>query len=175
MKPTSRTLLALAASLFLPAASSFAGPLNEQRVAANAEWLAHINVEAIVSSKLFKSAMDHAGEMHVDVEGPDEMKTQLGIDPREDLRDLTVYGAGDPEKGDMVLVANTTGKVDEAVAKLKAQMPIVELTVAGQSVLKIDQDGDETFFQVRPGKSTDDRVVIVARSAENIGKAIEVL
>lgn len=175
MKLQHRAFLALSFALILPGVSAQAGALNTQRVAANAEWVAHVNVEAIAASKLFKSALENAGAMHMNLDGMDEMKEHLGIDPLKDLKDATIYGAGDPEDGNMVIVANANGNVDQAVAKLKEQMPIVELTVAGQTILKIDQDGDETFFQVRPGKSSDDRVVIVARSQENISKAIDVL
>src|SRR5262245_43125647 len=152
------TLALIAALWAIPAQ---AGALNKQRVSADAQWVAHVNVEAIAGSKLFKAFMD-AKNVDIDLEQVNEIKEQFGVDPFKDIRDATIYGSGNPDEGNMVILANTNANVDQAVSKLKEQLPIVELTITGQTIFKIDQDDEHTFFMVRKGATAADRVVIVA-------------
>ena len=163
----------LAAGLFTGAAT--AGNLNRQRVAADAQWLAHLNLDALTHSKIFAAAMEHAGQMHAEIEGLDEIKTELGIDPLKDIKDATIYGSGDPEKGEMVLVLTTTGAVEDAVTRLKAQMTLTDVTVGGRTFHVFEQDQEKTYFQIRPGSSSDDRVVVIARNQAQLIKGIDVL
>ncbi len=110
--------IALAAFLGL-AAIGRAEPLELKQVAADAKWLAHVDVDAMRESIVVQKAYHKCMEMHKDAEKRlDKIHELLGVDPRKDLHGVTVYGK-DLEKHHGVLIVHAD--VDQKLLLEKAQ------------------------------------------------------
>jgi len=172
MKPVLVHLIS-AGSTFLAASIAHGGPLQPQRVGADAEWLVHINVESLASSQLVQYVMKNHGELDVDLEGMDEFKEHFGIEPLKDIKDVTVYGSGNPHHLDhpFVAIITATSAVDALIDHLKEQADQYnEEQINGQSVRKFHGHGHDVYFQMLPGQA-DDRVIVVSTEATRFSQA----
>ena len=174
----SRRLTLIAAMALTGVSTTHAGPFQMNRVAADAQWLAHLDVQALANSQLVKHVLEHGKEMSIDIEGLDEIHEHLGIDPLKDLRDITAYGNGDPhaEDGTFVAIITATPAVDDLIAMLKLQDEAYsQLEVAGYSLQSFNADGHATFFYVVPGSAESDRVVVLSKSSEHLVRGLGVM
>ena len=197
LRPTSTFLAAacVGCASLLACAPANAGDYQAKRVAADARWLAFIDVEGILKSNLGKFITEHGGELGVEFgEGDmEEIQAELGINPLKDLHSITVYGAGNPDEDmHMVALLETTAAVDDAVAKItgateaqkaedddddddeKDDISVIELN--GQKV-HVFSDGDEDtyYVQVRPGPNSASRLVVVSMDRDWMTKGLSVL
>lgn len=163
--------LAGAASLERHAA---AGPLKPQWVDADAQWLAHIDVSAMMKSRLVSHMMENPEHFHIDLEGVEQMHKELGLDPRTDVRDITVYGEDNPHDANLLVIVTATAKVDQVVEKVKTQAPgYREITTDGRTLFSFEQDDETMFFAVRP--SGEDRIVFLARDLNRLVEGMDVV
>jgi hypothetical protein len=162
-------------ALILPAIA-LAGQLDRSRVGADAQWLAHFDVEAIAKSKIVQYLMEHGAEMDVDINALSALKLQFGIDPLKDIKDITVYGLGNPEDHNGVILLTATKAIDDAIESLKSQGDAMhETQVNGQTVRSFDADGTTAYFVVRPTSAEGDRRVVLAAKQDKLLQGIEVL
>ena len=186
---------AVGVASLLAAAPAQAGDFQPKRVAADARWLAFVNVEGILKSELGKFVTEHGGEIGLEFgEGDmDEIEAEFGINPLVDLHSVTVYGEGNPEENkNVVAVLETTAAIDEAIAQLtgaaaaqKAEKAkgddddnngdITTIELNGHKVHVISDGDQTTYLQVRPGATSADRVVIVSLNREWMTKGLSVL
>ena len=110
-------LIATLTTLVLTATAT-ASPLKKDRVAADANWLIHVDVERLLNSTIGRFLLEHAEELDIDLDDLDKMKREVGVDPRTDLKGVTLYGTGDEPGEDAIIVAVTTDRVDEAIERL---------------------------------------------------------
>jgi len=96
----------------------FGGPLNTKVVAGDASWVAHADIDAILTSELGKMFLAAAEEKEGFAKGIEMMKKQVGCDPLNDIRGITVYG---PRLGDRdaVVVVDATVAGDKLIDLLK--------------------------------------------------------
>ena len=96
----------------------FGGALNTKVVAGDASWVAHVDVEAILTSELGKMFLAAAEKKEGFAKGIEAITKHLGCDPLKDIRGITAYG---PRLGDRdaVVVVDATVASDKLVDLLK--------------------------------------------------------
>jgi hypothetical protein len=154
-----------------------AGPLQKSRVAADAQWLAHVDITGLLNSTVIKFILENGQDMHVEMDGIEEMKEQFGLDPLKDFKDITIYGKGNPEKdGSFVALITTTSAVDSALDAFKTQEPdaVHELEVGGYRIQSAGKEGEKMFFRIQPGPEGADRLVVISKDPENLVRGISV-
>jgi hypothetical protein len=174
--------LAFALTTALAAPVAPAGSLQKSRVAADAQWLAHIDVEGLISSDIAQFVINqaHDADAHFDVD-LDELngiKEQLGIDPFKDIKDVTVYGNGNPEtEPTFIAIFSTTAAVDNFLESLKAQGPgYKQFEAGGLTVQSIDDEhGGTLFFHVQGGPTSEDRTIVVSKDAERLVRGVNLV
>ncbi|HWB19677.1 MAG TPA: hypothetical protein VG711_05200 [Phycisphaerales bacterium] len=152
-----------------------AGPLKKGHVAPDSTWVVHVDVEAGLKSQLGQWVQAHEKELDLDLDDIDELKQQVGIDLRKDLKDFTAYGIGNPhEDHDAVIVATTTSAIDDAITALKGQMVDAFSTVnaGGYSLESVKNDDEELFYYIKPGTQTDERIVVLGHDMERVVKGV---
>ncbi len=167
-----KSVLLLAALLTL-APSTRAGGLDAKRVPADARWVAHLDVEALLRSKLFAELKEAKPALEADVDF-DEMKAKFGIDPFRDLRSLTVYCAG-ATSDDTVAVLVGSEKFDQATTALAAMDGHRTLDVGGHLVHVLGDDGETWYASVSTPPGGSDRVVVLAKGQKLLEQGLGVL
>ena len=110
--------LALAAGLGWTAAAQ-AEPLDLAQVAADAKWVAHLDVDALRASTVVEKAWKKGLEMHKDAQAHlDKLREKIGLDICKDVHGLTAYGK-EPGKHTGVLIVHA--KLDQKFLLDKAQ------------------------------------------------------
>src|SRR5262245_6317869 len=118
------SLTASVLALTVLGASALAGPLHKSRVAPDAQWLAHIDVEAFVDSQIMQFIKTEGDSIDIDLDDLEQMRKEIGLDPLKDVKDITAYGNGNPENdANFVAVFTTTAAVDQLVEKIKTEAP----------------------------------------------------
>lgn len=85
--------MALAVVLML-AGLAQAGPLDTKQISADAKWAAHLDVDALVASNMFKKVQAQAIKDHPQLEAQlRAFRNLFRFDPLTDLHGITVYGA----------------------------------------------------------------------------------
>lgn len=86
-----RTRLIVSAAVMFVAASAFGAGLDAKAVPAEAKWVGHLDVAALLNSGLGKLLLDKlaAPEIAEKIEG---FVAKVGMDPRKDLTDVTFWG-----------------------------------------------------------------------------------
>lgn len=175
--PITATLgsLVLAATAMIPA-TAIAGPLKKDRVAADARWLIHVDVEGLLDSTVGAFLLEHAEQFDIDLDDFDEMKRELGVDPRTDLKSVTLYGSGDEPGEDAIIVAVTNDRVDRALEKLldNDDVPIRRRALNGKPVYVIGRKGDRHYLSIQPlGEHR--RLVVISDDKEGFRNALDVI
>lgn len=109
------------------AAPALAGPINEREVPAASRAVLHVDLEALMDSEIGEFLIDHA-----DLDGLDEIEREFGLNPLEDIRDITFCLLGDDDE-EAVILATVTGAFEEVLEKI------------GQFGEEIDHKVDERF------------------------------
>jgi len=96
----------------------FGGALNTKVVGGDASWVAHVDIDAILTSELGKMVLAAAEKKEGFAKGIEGMKKHLGCDPLKDIRGVTAYGPRLGERGG-VLVLDVTVATDKLIDLLK--------------------------------------------------------
>lgn len=106
--------VALAWATIAPAA-----PLDLAAVSGQAQWVMHFDMDAARESTVMKRAWERAMKMHPQAEQMMKMGAgMLGMDPRKDLRDVTVYGLDtDKRNGAMIVRAKANREMLERMVE----------------------------------------------------------
>lgn len=167
------------------ATAAHAGDFQPKRVAADAKWLAFVNVEGLVNSTLGKFMIEHGDDLGFELDDMQEVEAQIGINPMKDIRSVTIYGEGNPEDHqNFVALFDTTAAIDDTIAQFTAQTAgdeaeggddIASIDINGQKVHVMSDGEQATYVAVRPGPISDSRVVIVTLSRDWMSKGLSVL
>ena len=124
---TARALPICAAALAWAAAAP-AAPLDLAAVPAKAQWVMHLDMDAARDSTVMKRAWERAVKMHPQAEQMMKMGAgMLGMDPRKDLRDVTVYGLDtDKRNGVMIVRAKANREMLERMVEKAADHETME-------------------------------------------------
>jgi hypothetical protein len=176
MHPLAATMLALT----LAAVPARAGGLDKTWISRDARWLAHIDVEAALKSNLggivladAKFGIEHDDDLA-------EFQKRYGVDLKQDVRSVTIYGSG-PDHEDPVLLVRTTQKADTLLAKVAQDTGWTTLNIGGYPLYRCTESGDgdhdesETWFvHVRELEQGGDRLLMLSNDSERLVKAINV-
>jgi hypothetical protein len=162
-----------AAARIGPAAA--ARPLEAGWVAADAIWLAHVDVGAFKNSTLGRYMLEHPDQFGLDE--AEEFEQEIGLDPLTDFMSFTLYGFSDDPENDGVLVAVTSARADEALARLKARDEIdsAEVRLDGYTVHVLADGGERHYLHVGPADRRDQRIVVLAGSEDAVLGAVKVI
>ena len=160
----------------LLASIATASPLKKDRVAADATWLIHVDVERLLDSTVGRFLLEHAEELDIDLDDLDRMKRDLGLDPRTDLRSVTLYGTGDEPGEDAIILAETNDRVDEAIERLLANddLPIRRRKLNGKTVYVIGGEGRRHYLSIQRA-GADRRLVVFSDNKSGFRNALDVL
>jgi len=164
------TALLLAVTGVLPA-----GPPQEKQVSAEARWVAHMDVEAFVTSGFGKFMLDRMSEKPEAVEGMDEFIETFNMDLTQDLFSVTLYGT---EYAPTAAVVILRGRVDHD--------RLLELLGANEAheTLEYGDHTIHTWLQAPEGEEDDgvrhgafhgDELVVISRTADVLKHALDVL
>ena len=108
-----RVFVTAVAALLAMATIGHAEPLDLKKVAADAKWVMHVDVDAMRHSVVIDKAYKKCMEMHKEAaEHMDKLPGMIGMDPRKDLHGITVYGKDlDKRKGVLILHADVNQKL----------------------------------------------------------------
>jgi hypothetical protein len=147
--------------------------LNKAWVAKDAQWVAHVDVEAGLASTLGRYMITHRDELKLD--GIEEVKAELGIDPLSDIKSLTIYGSAS-DGSDGIAVIHTTAAVEGMIAKMREkEKSLTTVSVNGMTLYTWDDHGMTRFAQVRRASVASDRIVIVGADKDRLLSGISVL
>jgi len=153
----------------------FAGPLNKEKVAGDAAWVAHVDVEALIKSGLGQFVLEKAAEKDEFIEGLVKIQEVFGFDPLKDIRGVTVYG-GKIGGEQAVVIADATLDADRV-------LPLLRNNAAYRAI----EHGDRVIHQWtdkpkgdKPAKTHmgcfyDEKTIVVASTVELVKEAIAVL
>ena len=176
MKMKEHTLSAIATTLIFSISSTvLGGALNTKVVGGDASWVAHVDVEAILTSELGKMFLVAAEKKEGFAKGIEEIKKHLGCDPLEDIRGVTAYG---PQLGrrDAVIVVDATVAADKLVDLLKAKDSYKsdkhgEHVVHHWTEVKKHSDEIESSYAC----FYDNKTVVIATGLKRLTAALDVL
>ncbi len=162
-----RSILSAAGVLAVLAGVAQAGPIRTSRVAADAQWVVHVDMERINASPL--GAMMRAEGGAVNLGDFDDVRTELGIDPLTDVRSVTLSGQR-PDDEEPIIVIEATEALDNALARLpeEAGGRYHKIEDAGRTI-HVLQDEDRTwFFYEKPGAEPATRILLVAPDMDRL-------
>jgi hypothetical protein len=159
----------VAIAVGLAAGAALAGPLQPERVASSAKWVAHLDVEAAMKAELVQFVLQQPDVMAKVEAAVKKGMEKLGIDPTKDIKSITLYGMG-YEKTQAVAIGQ--GKVDKD--KLLALIP-----KDGHEQLEYNGVTIHSWPDPKGGTTNGcfwgDDTVVLAGDVANIKLAIDVL
>lgn len=156
----------LLAMITIPAA---AGPLRAQWVSADARWVAHLDLEAARASALGSFIIDNQERFDIEFGELEEM----GINPLEDIDNITIYGVGNPEDEGIIIV-RTNDKIDRLIEMAREKAPnFKEIDIDGLTIYSFDK-GD-MYAYVRKSRNGDTRTIIITKAQDRLIRAINVI
>jgi hypothetical protein len=173
------TALGLAALLAVAASPAWAGSLRQEWVAADATWLAHLDVEALADSDLGRMVLEHPEDLDIDLGGLDELRDELGIDVRTDLFSLTAYGRSGDLEDDGVVIAVTNDRIDEAMERIH-EIPDAVITPMERDGYEFDElagedPGDDVLYVHVRRTRGDRRIAVLSGEPDQLVAALRVI
>lgn len=133
-----------AAALLAWTAGAVAAPLEFSRVAVDATWLAHLDVDAMRASPLARRFCQHATDSQQHLrQRLDDLRDRLGLDLAKDLHGITLYGK-ELREGQGVLLLEADFKVETILNRI-AEAPDYKL-------LELDGRELHSWTHTRGGK-----------------------
>lgn len=143
-------------------------------VPAEARWVVHLDVQAVLASDLLATLSTMEGGVHVDLEGLDEIEAELGLDPREHLRGVTVYGSSvDPEQA--VALIHTDEAVEGLIGMVGASMQASVQALGDVELRRWEDGGDVLFTYLARRGAGGERILLVSQQAEALAQGVRVL
>lgn len=166
--------LAVMASL---TASVEAGGLHKEWVAHDATWILHVDVEAAMDSTLGRALLSEESDIHLDFHELEEIEHELGLDLREDLLSVTLYGTETEPDEVAVAIAVMTPEADEAMETLvnHEEVDVRESVVDGRTFHVIHDGGEKCYIHMRQGEEEDERIVLISEHRRAILDALDVI
>jgi hypothetical protein len=172
-----RTQKIVAAAVLLAglsaAAPAVAGSLDKSRVASDAAWLIHLDVERAVRSELWRHCRDDAHIGQAD-ETWRQLQEKSGFDPEQHLKDATLYGtAYAPDAA--VAVIRGTPELESLFDVIALQVGVEhrELTEDGYAIHAFNVEGDVHYAHL--ASDGDVRTLVVADRAGSVVRAVKVI
>ena len=155
-----------ATALVVLGGNTRAEDLRRDFVAADARWVVHVDLQSVIGSDIFKM-LNTEGDF---IEEMEEVRSELGIDPREDVYSVTVYGTTASEDQAVVLI-HASDRIDAALERAKAE-GVHAFEHAGYKMYGFE---DEDFVGSLLEKRDGSRLVALSSGKDRLVHAIEVL
>lgn len=166
-----RLVLTLVALVGAASSQALAAPLDLGRVAADAQWLAHVDFDAIGETLMvqkMKKSPNYAGKMAM-------VQAMIGMNPDKDLRGVTMYGKRvGKEEGVMILDARMDQKrvmemIDRAAKPEKSEL-------AGRPVMTMEHKPRHRKEPMRLAVAfLENDLVVAASSIDELRDAVAVI
>lgn len=140
-------------------------PAQLSLVPADAQWALYVDMPKLTSSAMFK-ALVNQGKM-AKIEGKaDQFFTKLKVDPRKDLKAITVFGRGKEEEDAVVVLS---GKFDRAhlTSLVKAETSHREIPHGKYTIYSWDDDEFGVFAA--------DDLVMLGENEQSIKSALDAM
>lgn len=174
--PISHRSVAAFALVVAASAAASAEPLDLGRVSAQAVWLMHADMDAARESTVVVRMYERAIKQHPQLETMLGMGTKMmGMDPRKDLHDVTVYGLDTDKKNAVMIVHADANRefLEKMVEKARDHetMKHRDYTLHKWTQRGWKGRGGDTVV----GAFYKDDVMVFARSADRVEMALDVL
>lgn len=165
----------VAATAARPAPGAGFAPLDRSLIAADARWIAHVEIERFVQGRIFELLQEH--EADFDVNGGDwqEVRDTLGFDPLEEIRSVTVVGLPRSEESAVAMIRGSSA-VEDAMGRLEEHLSRRDLEVDGYDITRWSETGGDpvhTYLARRAG--SDERLLLAASHPADLAEAISAL
>lgn len=154
-----------------PPAATQAAALDKSLVAPDARWVAHFDVGALARSELLRLARsgEHSIKVNID-EALSEVRTELGLDPLEDVRSVTLYGASTDDE-QLVVQVLATAQLDEALTELELRGEVQTMDVGGRTFRRMgpEKAHDTMYSWVHPRGA--DRLLVLTGDVDRLSAA----
>ena len=176
-----KNLAASALVLVLCVSAAPGGPLKTERVAGDARWVAHIDVDAALTSGTGKVALDEAAKKEKFHAGLEKIRQTLGFRPLKDVRGLTLYGK-DYARDMGVAVIDVTAEQDKLLALLVQNEAYKRIEYGDHTLHKwtaqprCDEEGEVVSEgKTHVGCFYDENTIVIASTVELLQAAVDVL
>ena len=167
--------------LGLLCSAAMGGGLNTEQVAGDAQWVAHVDVAALLKSGIAQFLLAEAEKKNSFLEGIVKVRETLGFDPLQDVRGITLYGQKVGDKSGVV-VLDATAQQDKLLALLLANetyknieygdFAIHQWTDQPKGDAALDEDA---VARTRFGCFYDEKTIVIGSSLDLLKGAIDVL
>jgi len=170
----------IAMTLMVLGATAFAGPLKTDQVGGDANWVAHVDVAAMLQSGLGKFILAEAEKKPEFVNKVTDLRQKFGFDLTRDVRGITIYGKQVGPK-DGVVIMDMTVDQQKVLELLAVNDTHKEFKFGGRTLHQWTDpaeevpDGEEIPAKANFGTFYDAKTVLVASSLELLKNAIGVL
>jgi len=169
--------LALASLTFATVASSAAaGPLERRHVPADCAMLVHVDLEALHDSHIGAFLKEHRHG----IEDLEQLEQEIGLDPFEDVLDVTMYalaGGSVEHRDGVVVIATLTEDLEHVISMLEEHADEVGYRVRernGRAVHSFKAEGDRAYGvieEVRDGRHR----LVVSQDSDALNLALDVI
>ena len=157
--------------------AAFALSLDAAVIPANARWLAHVDIQAILGSDLLRALQRLEPEFDFK-SNPDlaEMRAMLGFDPFEEVKSLTAYGLPRDEEAAVVMI-RTTAVAEGAFKLLELHLQRQAHVYGGIDMWKWSEGhrGDAVFTYMARKPGSDARLLLAAPNAHDLATGVNAL
>src|SRR5262245_28092920 len=154
-----------------------AGELNPARIPASARFVAHVDVEMFLRSRLvepFQKQLRAEMERNGVPDGMRQVIDKLGFDPLKDVFSVTVFSAEDTPERAVVLV-ETSSALDQAIERSGEWLDRETIEEDGMNIQRwTEKGGDQTLQFSSVLKADDRRLLLASQHAEDLVKALKV-
>ena len=147
-----------------------AGELDKHLLPENTRFVAHVDFEALVRTKVFQAV---EAEVMADLDHDEEVWSEmekLGIDIKKDLKSATVFGENE-DSGTVIFV--TSDKLDAALNRAREEVHFETRSVGGLDLISIEGE-DDGFLYVIAREGSGERVVFASDSSAAVVQAVRV-
>ncbi len=144
-------------------------------IAADAKWFGHINVEKIRATQLFKHCKQECGKNQYAHECMEKMSNELGMNPMEDMRGVTLYATQYEDKVGVVLFDVKKYDREKMLAFFERKHPDYTTAEYGKRTLynwTAKHHGQEMRLT---GTFADDNLIVIGADDKHVKAALDVL
>ncbi len=170
-----RRIAALTMLVLLSSALASAGPIVPRDIAADAKWFGHVDFEAVRSLKIVQDFKDKCPEYPRWQAKAQELSEKLGMNPIEDVLGVTLYSDRYGEHAAVVLVYVKKVDREKMLGFLKEKHPGYKTSEYGSHTLYSWQFGRKGHKQDVTGAFASDTLIVMARDAQPVKAALDVL
>jgi len=146
----------------------YAGSIQTEDVSADVKWVAHVDIERFISSKIGGLILEELQAKGLEQKFA-AFNEMFGFYPNKDLRSITLYGSKYKPHEGVVIVKGTFNK-EKLLILLRANDTHQEQSYKGRLVHKWVDKNKEHY-----GSFYKDDVIVIADSEENIHEGLDVI